>query len=95
MNFAKLTSVQIAFYQNRTAADLQARFIDIDLIATSTYEVSIPSGARSVDLAGARLGGTGEVFPGFTRSDGVWSVAVRCSRCQTSAPVVFSVLQLE
>jgi len=95
VSFAKLDALQIGFYQNLTAADLQARFVDIDLIATSTYEIQIPVDARSVDLAGARLRGTGAVFPGFTRTDGVWSVAVRCSRCQTSQPDVFSVLQPE
>jgi len=67
--------------------------IDIDLIATALYEVPVAVGARDVDLASARLRGTSEAFPGFIRTDGVWAVAVRCSKCQIPEPVVFTVLQ--
>jgi hypothetical protein len=93
VNFARLDGVQIGFYQNLTAADLQARFIDIELIATLLYEVPIAAGARDVDLVDARLRGTSEPFPGFIRADGVWAVIVRCSRCQATVPVVLTILQ--
>ncbi len=95
VRFTKIDGVQVGFYQNLTAAELEARFIDIDLIATALYEVPVAVGARHVDLANARLRGTNETFPGFTRTDGVWAVAVRCSKCQIPEPVVFTVLQPE
>ena len=91
--FAKIDAVQVAFFQNLTDADVQGRFIDIDLLATSLYEVVVPAGAEDLDLANARLKGANDAFPGFIRTDGVWAVAARCSRCQTPVPVVFSILQ--
>jgi hypothetical protein len=93
VNSSKLDFVQLGFYQNLTAADLQERFVDFELLATSLYEVPVALGARDVDLAGARLRGTSEPFLGFTRTNGVWALAIRCSKCQTFNPVVFSILQ--
>lgn len=90
--FPTIDSVQIAFFQNLTVADVQAQFIDIDLIASMLYGVVVPAGAQDVDLADARST-DGLPLPGFTRTDGVWGVALTCSRCQTPLPVVFSVLQ--
>ena len=94
VSFPKIDGVQVGFYRNLTVADLQARFIDIDLIATVVYDVPVTLGAKEVDLANGTLRGTGETFPGFT-ADGVWAVAVRCSKCQVPEPVVFTVLQPE
>ena len=91
--FSKLDSVLVGFYQGMTAADLQASFLDIELIATSLYEVAVPAGARDVNLADAVLRGGTDPFPGFDRTDGVWLVAVMCSKCQVPAPVVLSILQ--
>jgi hypothetical protein len=93
--FPKLDSVLVGFFAGKTVEDLQASFLDIEIIATSAYEVAVPAGARAVNLADATLrGGTAaDTFPGFTRTDGVWLVAVRCSKCQVPAPVVLSILQ--
>jgi hypothetical protein len=94
-SFTKLDSVMIGFFAGKTPADLQTSFLDIELIATSSYEVAIPAGAREVNLADAKLknGTATDTFPGFDRGDGVWLVAVRCSKCQVPAPVVLSILQ--
>jgi hypothetical protein len=97
--FSKLDSVLIGFFAGKTVADLQASFLDIELIATLRYEVAVPAGAKAVNLADAKLrsgdgaSAVGDPFPGFDRTDGVWLVAVRCSRCQLPAPVVLSILQ--
>ena len=99
-SFSKLDSVMVGFFAGKSVADLQAGFLDIELTATLRYEVAVPAGAKSVDLAGAHLrtgaapaAASDPLFPGFDRSDGVWLVAVRCSRCQLPAPVVLSILQ--
>lgn len=96
-SFTKLDSVLIGFFAGKTVADVQTGFLDIELTATLRYDVAVPVGAKAVNLADARLhSGTGtstDPFPGFDRTDGVWLVAVRCSRCQLPAPVVLSILQ--
>jgi hypothetical protein len=91
--FSKLNSVQLGFYQGMAAADLQANFKDIELIATRQYEVAVAPGARDVDLANAKLQGGTASFTGFDQTDGVWALAVRCSKCQVPAPVFMTILQ--
>jgi hypothetical protein len=98
VSFNKLDSVMVGFFAGKTAADLQAAFLDIEVTATLQYELAVPAGAKSVDLAAAKLRGGTDAFPGFdsvgsTAADGTWLVAVRCSKCQLPAPVVLSILQ--
>jgi hypothetical protein len=90
----KIDSLQLGFYQGMTADNLRDNFKDIEEIATKFYEVTIPmgSGARDADLVNAVEKGTTTPFPGFTQTDGVWAVAVRCSKCQIPAPVVLSIV---
>jgi hypothetical protein len=92
--FNKIDSVLVGFYQGMTVADLQTHFLDIQIIATSLYQVTVPPGARDVDLAGAvDQSDATKTFPGFAQSDGVWLAAVMCSKCQLPAPVALAVLQ--
>lgn len=91
--FGSLKRVLLGFYQGWTMQDLMTRFLDIEVAATSIYEVDVMAGERHVDLANAKLRGGNETFPGFTRTDGIWMVAVMCSNCQVPAPVVLTVLQ--
>src|SRR5436190_1654233 len=93
VNFAKLDDVLLGFYRGMSAADLQTQFTDIELIATTLYDVSVPAGARDVDLATAKVRGGTDSFPGFTQTDGVWAIAVRCTSCQIPAPIVMTILQ--
>ena len=93
INFAKLDDVLVGFYQGMSAADLQTKFTDIELIATTLYDVAVPAGARDVDLATAKVRGGTDSFPGFTHTDGVWALAVRCTTCQIPAPIVMTILQ--
>lgn len=88
----KLDKVEVAFFQGMAASDLQAHFLDIELNATSLYTVSVPTGQKYVDLAGAQTSG-GTAFPGFTSTDGTWAAAVLCGTCSIPAPVVFVILQ--
>jgi hypothetical protein len=88
--FQNIDGLLVGFYAGMTVAELQARFLDIDMIATSLYKIVIPKGVKNADLATATTA-SGEVFPGFGRTDGVWAVGLTCSQCQVPAPVALSI----
>ena len=88
ISFSKLDNVMVGYYQGKTAADLMTSFKDIDMIATTLWEMPVPRGARDVDLAKATIKGGTDTFPGFTQTDGVYAMAVTCSKCQVPAPPV-------
>ena len=90
-NFQGIDSLMLGFYQGKTVDYLQTNFLDIDTIATTTYTVAIPKGAKTVDLAGAK-DASGVAFPGFTQTDGVWALALLCSTCQVPAPVALTII---
>jgi hypothetical protein len=90
--FQYIDRLLVGYYAGKTVADLEAQFLDIELIATSLFQVSIPTGARTADLANAKDAG-GAAFPGFAMRDGVWAVGLLCSTCQIPAPVALSILQ--
>jgi len=89
----KIDDVLLGFYQGMTASDLQAGFKDIELTATTMYEAKVAPGARDVELGTATERGGTASFPGFTQTDGVWALAARCSKCQSPAPIVMTILQ--
>lgn len=91
--YSKLTKLLVAFYEGMTPETLEQSFLDIELLFTSLYEVEIPEGERSMDLAEAKERNTGEAFPGFTRTDGVWAIGLLCETCQNPAPVFMGVLE--
>ena len=66
VRFTKIDKVLVGFYQGKTDADLQTNFKDIELIATTLYEVSVAPGARDVELGDAKVRGGTTAFPGFT-----------------------------
>jgi hypothetical protein len=90
--FTKIDKVLIGFYQDKTAADLQASFKDIEQIATTLYEVPVAAGARDVDLKNAKVRDATTAFTGFTPTNGVWALAVTCSKCQVPAPILMTIL---
>ena len=92
VRFTKIDKVLIGFYQGKTKADLQTNFKDIEISATTLYEVSVAPGARDVKLGDAKLRGGTTPFPGFAQTDGVWAIAVTCSKCQVPAPVLMTIL---
>ncbi len=92
VQFSHLNRVLVGFYQNKTVADLQTGFLDIQETATALYEVPVTVGSKYVDLSAAKLQGGTTPFPGFTQTDGTWMVAVLCDDCQLPAPIVLSVL---
>jgi hypothetical protein len=90
--FQNLDEVMVGFYQGKSIAQLEAEFLNIEISATALYQMPVPPGAKFVDLANAK-DATGAAFPGFDRTDGIWAVAVLCSKCQVPAPVAMSILQ--
>ena len=90
--FEKIDGVTIGFYAGMTASDLQARIFDIEMIATSLWDITL-TGGRTADLATATDRASGAPFPGFDRPDaGTWLLGLTCSKCQSPAPVLLTIL---
>jgi hypothetical protein len=92
ITYARVNRLLVGFYQGLTVADLQARFFDIELLATSLWELPIPGG-HTADLGQAVERSSGALFPGFARTDGAWMLALLCTTCQNPAPVVLTILK--
>lgn len=90
--FEAIDGVLIGFYEGMTVADLEEKILDLELRATSLWEIEL-DGGRTADLADARgRDGKGR-FPGFDRDeDGVWLLGLMCSTCSNPAPLVLAVL---
>jgi hypothetical protein len=90
--FSDIDLLQLGFYKDATRATLQQQFVDLDLIATTLYQMSLPrDGSASADLKGATNKDVGP-FVGFDRTDGVWALALRCTDCQLPAPTIVAIL---
>jgi hypothetical protein len=89
--YATIDRLLVGFYQGLKVADLETRFFDIETLATSLWELAL-AGGREAELGQAVERRTGEAFPGFLRSDGVWMLALLCSTCQNPSPVVLTIL---
>jgi hypothetical protein len=92
--FENIDGVLLGFYEGMTVPELQEQILDLELIATSLWEIEL-TGGRTADLATARpRDGSGGSFPGFSRdADGVWVLGLMCGTCQVPAPIVLSILE--
>jgi hypothetical protein len=91
--FESIDSVLIGFYAGMTVAELESDILDLELNATTLWELPL-TGGRTADLSRARQRDGGAAFPGFTSSEpGVWVMGLMCSTCQNPAPVVLTVLE--
>lgn len=88
--YDEIDELQLGFYENTSVATLQKQFLDLDRIATSFYQLTL-SGQKHANLTSA-VSATGEAFAGFTKTDGVWAIALRCSTCQVPAPIAVAIL---
>jgi hypothetical protein len=89
---SKIDGVTIGFYAGKTVPDLQAQIFDIEMIATTLWDLKIAAG-KTADLALAKDRASGAAFAGFDRPEaGIWMLALTCSKCQTPAPVVMTIL---
>ena len=92
IEYQSIDGVMIGFYEGQTVAEIQANIFDLELRATTLWEIKL-KGGRTADLSTATERGTGAAFPGFAgATTGVWMLALTCSTCQNPAPVVLTIL---
>ena len=87
--FETIDGVFLGYYEGVTLEQLQAQMLDMELIATSIWEISLEAGSTA-NLAYATKS-DGSFFQGFSGS-GIWILALRCSMCQNPAPLVLTIL---
>ncbi|HMI93708.1 MAG TPA: hypothetical protein VK509_20180 [Polyangiales bacterium] len=91
--FEAIDGVLIGFYEGVTVAELEAQILDLELIATSLWEIEL-DGGRTADLADARGRDGAGRFPGFDRDkEGVWMLGLMCSTCQNPSPLLLAVIE--
>lgn len=90
----KLDQLLVARYDGRTLDDLEADFIDIELIADELYTADVYEVSDyQADLTMA-TNAEGVAFSGFGE-DGLWLVALRCTTvCMNPAPPFLTVVQV-
>ena len=83
---AGVDQLAIGYYQGMEASELEANFLDIETLATKMWTLPLAGGTSAkLELAYA----DGEAFSGFT-NDGLWVLALRCTRCYNPAPLFFT-----
>jgi hypothetical protein len=87
----RVTSLKVARYDSLSLPDLEARFLDLDSLASQTWSVAHPSGTTD-DLAAMTSAVDGAPFPGFD-ADGTWLLALMCDSCPVPAPLALTVLR--
>jgi hypothetical protein len=85
-----ITAAMIAHY-TETPTELEAKFLDIQLISTAMYKATIETGT-SVDFSSLK-DADGNAFPGIDTSSGTWIVAIQCGSCRNPAPLYMSILK--
>jgi hypothetical protein len=89
--YATLDRLLLGYYQGMTVADIQAKFFDIEIMATSLWDLDL-AGGYTADLSQAKDRKTGEPFAGFGQGAGIWLLALMCSTCSNPAPAILTVL---
>jgi len=72
-------------------AQLEKKFLDIELIATELYETKIEAGS-TVDFSTMTKASDGKSFPGIDDT-GTWLVALQCGACRNPSPWYLSILK--
>lgn len=88
-----MNNLMLAWYEGLTAADLEARFLDLEVMATATWELDL-GGATSADLADALSTADGTPFAGF-EGEGTWGVALRNTYSYNPAPAFLTLLDVQ
>jgi hypothetical protein len=84
-----ITDAVVGHY-TETPAQLEGKFLDIDLIATKYYRASIPSGSV-LDFT-TLMDASGAAFPGIDDT-GTWLVGLTCGICRNPAPWYLTILK--
>jgi len=80
---AFITSAVVGHY-TQTPAELEAKFLDLDMIPTAYYTVKVDGGTLA-DLSMAKETKTGAPFAGIDDT-GTWLVGLICGNCRNPAP---------
>jgi hypothetical protein len=86
---AYVTSAVVGHF-TQTPAELEARFLDLDGLATTTYRADIGAGSV-LDFTTLR-DENGASFPGVDDS-GTWMVGLICGNCRNPAPWYMTILK--
>jgi hypothetical protein len=73
-----------------TVAELEASFLDLDLIAEDLYQAGVPSGT-AIDLS-ALTTESGQSFTGID-ANSTWVLALICGSCRSPAPWYLTILE--
>lgn len=84
-----VTSAVVGHYA-QTPAELEAKFLDLDRIASEYYRADIPSGSV-LDFTTLKTE-SGAAFPGIGE-DGTWLVGLICGNCRNPAPWYMTILK--
>jgi hypothetical protein len=84
-----VTSAVVGHY-TQTPAELEARFLDLDMLAAATYRADIPAGSV-LDFTTLR-DDNGAGFPGIDDT-GTWLVGLICGNCRNPAPWYMTILK--
>ncbi len=85
-----INQVMVGFYEGMTQADLEARFLDLELMATRLYRLDL-DGGNTADLSLATTE-DGTALEGFG-GEGIWIAALRCTTCSNPAPLFLTILE--
>ncbi len=85
---AKIDGLLLGYYEGQTVADIEGDFLNLESRATTLYSLPL-TGGTSADLTLATAGT--QVFTGFS-GDGLWMLALTCSRCYNPAPPFLTLL---
>jgi hypothetical protein len=88
-DFASVDGISLAFYETLNAEELEADFLDLELLADQTWEAELASGT-SFDLGD--LQSDGEAFGGF-HDQGLWVLGLRCGTCMNPAPLLLTLVE--
>ena len=90
--FQNIESIRLAFYPGYDSAKLAENALNYDRIDGATYyKAAIPPSKRSADLAEVKTD-SGQAFAGFSDTDGLWVIALECSKCYLPAPLAVAIL---
>ncbi len=84
----KIAEVQVARFEE-SPAELEGKFLDLELIATDMYRAEVPAGT-SFEMS-ALVNDAGQAFAGIDGT-GTWIVALICGACRNPAPWYISTL---
>jgi hypothetical protein len=89
-NYYQITSAAVAHFGEKSLAELQTQFLQLEDIADGWWSGDVLSG-NSVDLS-TLVDKNGGAFPG-TSADGVWMAALFCTNCNNPAPWSITILE--